>query len=83
MKKKTTTSQLVNKITVNYIKAQQDKLSRDFAWGINNALFGEPPKDTRTIWQKRIDVFKGKISDIRVSIAEWIGGSELHKNCDY
>jgi hypothetical protein len=58
------------------------ELNKAMAWEMNDSLFGEH-KDTRTPQQKCIDWFKGKISTIRVKIAEWIGGDALHENCDY
>jgi hypothetical protein len=60
-----------------------EKLQRELNSEMDRALYGKPHKDTRTNWQKRIDALKEIINDIRVRIAEWIGGDALHDNCDY
>ena len=74
---------LVDALYSYNFNAKVYKAQQELSWAMNEALYGKPHKDTRTIWQKRIDAFKGTISDIRVSIAEWIGGERLHENCDY
>jgi hypothetical protein len=58
------------------------KLQKEMNWALNKSLY-VVHKDTRTIWQKRIDALKGKISDIRVRVGERIGGDTLHDNCGY
>ena len=83
MKWKMKKNKLVDELYGYNFDAKVYKAQQELSWAINEALYGKPRKDTRTIWQKRIDAFKEKISDIRVKIAQWIGGDALHENCDY
>ena len=57
-----------------------DMLTREI---LMSGGFGYGADEKLTKWQKIILRFKLKVIDIRVSIAEWIGGEYLHRYCDY
>ena len=60
----------------------QKALNLDMNESLYNNYKGKPKKLSR--WQLFKINFQGRITDIRVSIAEWIGGEDLHSNCgDY
>ena len=75
MKKKTST--IVKSVKTHLLQAKLEEAQRNFMWGINDALFGDHPSKPLTLWQHLIK----RWNQIRVWLAERIGGDSLHEEC--
>ncbi len=61
--------------------AEINKVQGELNWAMNEALFGDKKyKDKRTWLRKQLDNLKSNISNIRVRVAEIIGGDDLYND---
>lgn len=78
------TSPMVSDNTVYLIDASTQRAATALENSINDALFGNTKPAAPVSRIKKIyNAICGKLTDFRIALAEYIGGPDLHRNCDY
>lgn len=67
------------------MKNQIESLSEQAGNTINHQMMSILDIGDKEVTRKELFIYKisNFVTDIRIKIAEWIGGSELHRYCDY
>lgn len=76
-KRLTELQKVANKLAKNCADTLDARVRDVLLYGNSVGLVNPTP------WYMFNLVIKRKIKSLRLSIAEWIGGDELHENCDY